>query len=133
MEEKKNMKKATLDALLERARQSAEDKTEYKEFESEVLGMSLTLKRMRLTEYLRLMDNTEDVDSMVDSLECYKEMIYKSCPIIQKRELLEAYGCAEPYDIVTKLFDDNFGEILRCANAINGMYGIIDDIEAVKN
>lgn len=133
MGEKKNMKKATLDALMERARQSAEDKMEYREFDSDVLGMSLTLKRMRLADYLKIMDDAEDVDSMVESLECYKEMIYRSCPILQKKELQEAYECAEPYDIVTKLFDDNFGEILSCVNAINEMYGIRDDIDAIKN
>lgn len=134
MGKKKNMKKATLQALIERAQQSADNKAYYSEFESDVIGMSLTLKKLNLMEYLDMLDKTDDDATMVENLEYYKELIYKSCPIMHKEELQEAYNCGEPYDIVTRIFNDDFGEILRCATAINRMYGVNDDlVESIKN
>ena len=52
------------------------------------------------------------------------ELVYKSVPMLQNKELQAAYDCVEPYDIVTKVFNDNLGEIQDITNFIMSLYGM---------
>ena len=61
------------------------------------------------------------------------KLIYKHCPILQKKELQEAYQVAEPYEIIIPVFDENLGEVNKLSNFILNLYGLgAEDDKASK-
>ena len=50
-------------------------------------------------------------------------LIYQSCDIFHNKELIEAYACKEPYEVVTKIFHDNVCEVRTIADKIMKLYG----------
>lgn len=117
-------KKLLLEDLLDRARQSENDKIKIREYYSEGLGGTIQVNKMPLRKITELMDNVSNTDSLVEALDGNIELIYKSVPIFQNKELQATYGCVEPYDIVAKVFDDNINEINNLADFILGFYGL---------
>lgn len=124
---RKDMVKATREALLERASKK-EDKA-YSTYESEALGLAFTVKRLPVARLMAIMDMGEETAE--GGLETSKQLIYESIPALQDKELQEAYGCIEPHDIVLGVFDDNLGEVEKLVEFINGQYGLT--VEDVKN
>ena len=123
---RKDMVKATREALLERASKK-EDKT-YSTYESEALGLAFTVKRLPVARLMAIMDMGEETAE--GGLETSKQLIYESIPALQDKELQEAYGCVEPHDIVLGVFDDNLGEVEKLVEFINSQYGLtVDDIK----
>lgn len=123
---RKDMVKATREALLERASKK-EDKA-YSTYESEALGLAFTVKRLPVARLMAIMDMGEETAE--GGLETSKQLIYESIPALQDKELQEAYGCIEPHDIVLGVFDDNLGEIEKLVEFINSQYGLtVDDIK----
>ena len=123
---RKDMVKATREALLERATKK-EDKA-YSTYESEALGLAFTVKRLPVARLIAIMDMGEETAE--GGLETSKQLIYESIPALQDKELQEAYGCIEPHDIVLGVFDDNLGEVERLVEFINSQYGLtVDDIK----
>lgn len=123
---RKDMVKATREALLERASKK-EDKA-YSTYESEALGLAFTVKRLPVARLMAIMDMGEETAE--GGLETSKQLIYESIPALQDKELQEAYGCIEPHDIVLGVFDDNLGEVEKLVEFINGQYGLtVDDIK----
>lgn len=123
---RKDMVKATREALLERASKK-EDKA-YSTYESEALGLAFTVKRLPVARLIAIMDMGEETAE--GGLETSKQLIYESIPALQDKELQEAYGCIEPHDIVLGVFDDNLGEVERLVEFINSQYGLtVDDIK----
>ena len=123
---RKDMVKATREALLERASKK-EDKA-YSTYESEALGLAFTVKRLPVARLMAIMDMGEE--TALGGLETSKQLIYESIPALQDKELQEAYGCIEPHDIVLGVFDDNLGEVERLVEFINSQYGLtVDDIK----
>lgn len=49
-----------------------------------------------------MLDDQNENAGMKENLDFEVELIYKSCPMLQNKELQEAYGCQEPYDIVLR-------------------------------
>ena len=128
---KEKMKRATKESLLARA-QKRDEKTKYKEYNSKVLGEALLVKKHKLSRICEILDMADE-ESAEGGLELYKQLIYESVPILQDKELQEAYGCVEPYDIVTEILDDSLGEINKLAEFILEMYDIKDLGQNVKN
>lgn len=123
---RKDMVKATREALLERASKK-EDKA-YSTYESEALGLAFTVKRLPVARLMAIMDMGEE--TALGGLETSKQLIYESIPALQDKELQEAYGCIEPHDIVLGVFDDNLGEVEKLVEFINSQYGLtVDDIK----
>lgn len=123
---RKDMVKATREALLERASKK-EDKA-YSTYESEALGLAFTVKRLPVARLIAIMDMGEETAE--GGLETSKQLIYESIPALQDKELQEAYGCIEPHDIVLGVFDDNLGEVEKLVEFINSQYGLtVDDIK----
>ena len=123
---RKDMVKATREALLERASKK-EDKA-YSTYESEALGLAFTVKRLPVARLMAIMDMGEETAE--GGLETSKQLIYESIPAMQDKELQEAYGCVEPHDIVLGVFDDNLGEVEKLVEFINSQYGLtVDDIK----
>lgn len=117
-------KKLLLEDLLDRARQSENDKIKIREYYSEILGGTIQVNKMPLRKITELMDNVSNSDSISESFDGNVELIYMSVPIFQNKELQATYGCVEPYDIVAKIFDDNINEINNLADFILGFYGL---------
>ena len=123
---RKDMVKATREALLERA--SKKEDQAYSTYESEALGLAFTVKRLPVARLMAIMDMGEETAE--GGLETSKQLIYESIPALQDKELQEAYGCIEPHDIVLGVFDDNLGEVEKLVEFINSQYGLtVDDIK----
>ena len=129
---KEKLIKATKEALLARAEQSKDDKMKYRSYESEELGMTLSLKRLPISRLCEIMDMSED-DTMKAAMEMNCNIIYESVPLFQDKELQAAYGCIEPTEIVTKVMNENMSEIEKMCTFIMGGYGMTDQVEIVKN
>ena len=129
---KEKLIKATKEALLARAEQSKDDKMNYRSYESEELGMTLSLKRLPISRLCEIMDMSED-DTMKAAMEMNCNIIYESVPLFQDKELQAAYGCIEPTEIVTKVMNENMSEIEKMCTFIMGGYGMTDQVEKVKN
>jgi hypothetical protein len=125
--------KITFESLMQRAEQRKNDKIKTKEVYNKMLDGNLVIKRIPLTKIVDLLDvlDGENV-KLNDCVELYKELIYKCCPVLQSKELQEEFGCAEPYDIVTEVFEDNVGEISAVAQEILAMYGMAEGKELIK-
>ena len=53
---------------------------------------------------------------------------------MQDKRLQEAYECAEPYDVVMRVLDDNIGAVGELTAAILDFYGMGDSIrDQLKN
>ena len=129
---KEKLIKATKEALLARAEQSKDDKMKYRSYESEELGMTLSLKRLPISRLCEIMDMSED-DTMKAAMEMNCNIIDESVPLFQDKELQAAYGCIEPTEIVTKVMNENMSEIEKMCTFIMGGYGMTDQVEKVKN
>ena len=120
MAKKSELKKLTLSDLIARKEQRESSKADYRDIKVEALGGMLT-------------DQDENA-GMKENLDFEVELIYKSCPMLQNKELQEAYGCQEPYDIVLRVLDDNVGALAELANAVLDFYGMGDSIrDQLKN
>lgn len=129
---KEKLAKATKEALLARAEQSKDDKMKYRSYESEELGMVLSIKKLPISRLCEIMDMSED-DTMKAAMEMNCNIIYESTPLFQDKELQAAYGCIEPTEIVTKIMNENMNEIEKMCAFIMGGYGMADQVEKVKN
>lgn len=128
------MGKLTLETLLTRKEQSERDKLQVKVFHSEVLGGDLEVHRQSI---YKVLNKFGDVAIGTDTIKAFQDtcsLILDHVPLLKNKELLEAYECIEPFDIVTKIFDDNAGEINKLANFILSMYGLGENIiNDIKN
>ena len=128
----KNIERITKEALIARAQQSKDSKTKYADYYCKPLGAKLTIKKLSVTRMCQIMDMAEG-DTMEAGLELNKQMIYESIPLLQDKEIQDAYECAEPYDIVLKVLDDDMGEMQRLCEKILSIYGMNEMGENIKN
>lgn len=127
------MKKATLDDLLARKSQAMQARMIIKQIDVPLLGMSLTVEKLPLSRVLGLIDKYNGDDSLSGKFELYKELIYLSCPMLQNKELQEAYEVADPLDIITVLLEQNLGAITKLGDEISEMYGLSDPNKTVDD
>ena len=111
-------KNITLEILIAKKQQSENDK--------------MKVVKHKARDVIKIMDSTEEKTTEA----AYKancKLIYKHCPIFQKKELQEAYQVAEPYEIVIPVFDENLGEVNKLSNFILNLYGLgAEDDKASK-
>ena len=134
MAKKAELKKLTLSDLIARKEQREAGRTDYRDVKVEALDGTLTLKKLPLSQVLTMLDDQNENAGMKENLDFEVELIYKSCPMLQNKELQEAYGCQEPYDIVLRVLDDNVGALAELASAVLDFYGMGDSIrDQLKN
>ena len=134
MAKKAELTKLTLSDLIARKEQREAGRTDYRDVKVEVLDGALTLKKLPLSQVLTMLDDQNENAGMKENLDFEVELIYKSCPMLQNKELQEAYGCQEPYDIVLRVLDDNVGALAELASAVLDFYGMGDSIrDQLKN
>lgn len=118
-------KNITLEMLIAKKEQSNNDKMKVVLFNSEVLGGTIEVRKLKARDVIKIMDST-DSKSTEEAYNANCKLIYKHCPILQEKELQEAYEVAEPYEVVVPVFEENLGEINKLSNFILSLYGLTD-------
>lgn len=121
------MKRLGLSDFLELKTKRENEETQIKEYKSKLLGGTIAVKKISPYKVTELMDKSQNEEtSNTSGLRGNLELIYKHCPDFSKKELLDAYNCPEPYDVILKIFDNNIGEINDFAEYIMSLYGMFD-------
>jgi hypothetical protein len=124
-------KNITLEMLIAKKEQSNNDKMKVVLFNSEVLGGTIEVRKLKARDVIKIMDST-DSKSTEEAYNANCKLIYKHCPILQEKELQEAYEVAEPYEVVVPVFEENLGEINKLSNFILSLYGLTDSEQVSK-
>lgn len=126
---KKEIKKLTLEELINKKTELLFKKTVEVEIES--LGGIMVFKQIPLSAIVRTIDDVFSVHgrSVMAISEAVKMLIYDSCLLLQNKDLQAAYECAEPYDIVEKIFGNDFMAIGKIGDELLKMYNI--DLEKI--
>lgn len=131
MSTNKKLTKVTLEELIRRKTQAENSRMEYKDIDIPSLGISIPFQKLPITSVLEMMEGINSGIGISENYEKCVELIYKSCPMMRDKKLLE--GCAEPYDVVALIFNDNIKAILDTgAKIMNEFYGASEE-EAIKN
>lgn len=126
-------KKLTLEDLLDR--KSKMDKMGISSIEVDGFG-SLPVIKIKTRKIFEIIDKYDvERDKVTSRVDMMCELIYKSVPILQDKELLETLNVPTPYEVVEELFD--FKEIEKIAEYIMALHGLSDDDtstnEEIKN
>lgn len=124
-------KNITLDMLIARKEQSNNDKMKVVLFNSEVLGGTIEVRKLKARDVIKIMDSTDN-KSTEEAYNANCKLIYKHCPILQDKELQAVYEVAEPYEVVVPVFEENLGEINKLSNFILSLYGLTDSEQINK-
>lgn len=127
-----DIKRATKEALLERAAKRDAAKAKYRDFYCKALGETLIIKKIGVDRICDILDMA-DGDTMRANMEVNKQLVYESVPLFQDKEIQEAYGCIEPYDIVLAVLDDDMNELQHLCSFILNMYGLGSLDDDIKN
>lgn len=90
------------------------------------LGGEITIVKQPLTTVMRMVDGMEQSESMSERLTVMLDLIYKCVPLFHSKKLQEKYNVAEPTEVVSKVLDENMGDITKLAEAIMSFYGMDD-------
>ncbi|MDF2612779.1 MAG: hypothetical protein K0S71_565 [Clostridia bacterium] len=123
------MKKLTIEQLI--GAKDKKDKFKVKEVYIESLDGSVLIQKCKDEVILNAMDSITKNDNVVNMVQIFKELIYKSIPLFKNDELLKAYEVAEPIDIVSALLE--LGEIMTVGNEILKLYGFDGLEDEIKN
>ena len=128
------MAKATIEALLERKMQKNQEGFGTKEIEIKSLGMTITAVKQPLSRVSSILDDLQGNETKFSTmLDIYKQLIYLCVPLFHDKKLQEAYDCAEQYDVVTAVLEENIGALTKVAEAVLDMYGLQDIVSDLKN
>jgi len=128
------MAKATIEALLERKMQKNQEGFGTKDIEIKSLGMTITAVKQPLSRVSSILDDLQGNETKFSAmLDIYKQLIYLCVPLFHDKKLQEVYDCAEPYDVVTAVLEENIGALTKVAEAILDMYGLQDIVSDLKN
>lgn len=131
---KEKLKKATLEALLERKMQRDKDNFGVKVVNVPSLSMSFTIVKQPLGAVSDILDDLQtDKIKFSETMDIYKRLLYLCIPLFHDEKLQKAYDCVEPYDVVTAVLEDNIGEIRNIAVEILDLYGFAELLDTVKN
>lgn len=95
------------------------------------LGGEMEVRRIPLDKFTDYMERTQKGDAKT-KLETQYEMIYDCCPILHNEQLLNAYECDDPLNIVPKVLRENIMDMNDLVAAISSFYGV-DLYEDLKN
>ena len=65
----------------------------------------------------------------------YIKLVYECCPFFKEEDLRKVYDIKEPYELVNKVFGDNYAELFKLGNFILEKYGFLNQnsvIEKIK-
>lgn len=131
------MAKLNLEELVARATQSKADKFQVRMVEIDREGNTIQATK----KDLRTVSKTLDMETKTtnDRFQAEMKLVYDHCSVLHEKELQAAYNCAEPLDVVEKVFESNMGLIEKAAEEILDMYGLAEKensenpVDDVKN
>lgn len=126
----KKTTKLTLTDLLEKKEQIQPKQNVTQEILVDRLGATVTIRRAERSLVLDTMDIAKN-DEGEDKSDEYFVYNIMTEPNLKDKELQKAYGCVEPTDIVSKIFE--FGEISSIAAAGMKLSGYSKGITLVKD
>ena len=124
--------KLTLDELIRRKVQIQEAKKQRKTQDLYIDSLGGTITITEPTKEILI-----DVTNMdKDTYSINKYVVYNCVtePNLKSQELQDTYECAEPYDIVDKLF--SYGEVMQLGSYLNQLSGLtsgVEKLEEIKN
>lgn len=124
-------KKATLADIIAKKKQGEMDKMQVKYYSSEVLGMDIEIRKIPLVQYMDLIEEVEEGNS----IEGMNKLIYECCPMFREnaKEAMEVYEVSTPTDLPSAILEDQLNEINDIIEVINSFYGL-DKIDVdIKN
>lgn len=124
------MAKLNLEELVARATQSKADKFQVRMVEIDREGNTIQATKKDLRTVSKTLDM--ETETTNDRFQAEMKLVYDHCPVLHEKELQVVYGCAEPLDVVEKVFESNMGLIEKAAKEILGMYGLAEE-EGTKN
>lgn len=124
-------KNATLADIIEKRKQGEMDKLKIKYYESETLGMKIEVRKIPLCQYLNLIEELEEGNS----LEGMNKLIYECCPMFKEntKEAMEVYNVSAPTDLPSAVLEDQLNELKEIIEIINSFYGIDKIEDEIKN
>lgn len=124
------MAKLNLEELVARATQSKADKFQVRMVEIDREGNTIQATKKDLRTVAKTLDM--ETETTNDRFQAEMKLVYDHCPVLHEKELQVVYGCAEPLDVVEKVFESNMGLIEKAAKEILDMYGLAEE-EGTKN
>lgn len=123
----------TLDLLMAKAEQRNNDKLKVKKIESKAIGGEIILKKPPLSKVTQVLDDAEDLNGTMDNIRSNATIIYEAWPLVKENfaQLKEAYGVADPIDLIIAMFDDNIDELQIIAMEVLQFFGM--GTEQIKN
>ena len=124
-------KKANLADIIAKKQKGEMDKLCVKYYKSEVLGMDIEIRKIKLQEYMKLLDNDDDTPE-IDEM---NQIIFACCPLFKEnaKEAMEVYGVAEPSDLPSAILEEQLNEMADIVNIINSFYGLDKVDKTIKN
>ena len=124
-------KKATLADIIARKKQGEMDKMQVKYYSSKVLGMDIEIRKIPLVQYMDLIEEVEEGNS----IEGMNKLIYECCPMFREntKEAMEVYGVSTPTDLPSAILEDQLNEINGIIEIINSFYGVDKLEDDIKN
>lgn len=124
-------KKLTVDNIIEN-KINIETK-DVVEFESKTLGGIIEIHKIPRAKFQSIMTKLKEAKSEQEQNQLEDRLIYECIPLLQNKKLQDAYEVKAPYDIVSKVFNDNIMELNQISDIIYKFYGInVQELEAVK-
>lgn len=131
---KESYKKATFEDLLAKKMQKERSKHQQKDILIPGINKTLTFVKPSEKELLRMIDEMEAIGAdgaSADQIECYRHIIYDTCPDLQNTELHKKLEVVDPYDVPKVLFD--FQDIQEIIKKLFPMLGFGNIEENIKN
>ncbi len=131
------MAKLNLEELVARATQSEADKLKVKILTIDREGNTIQAMKKDIRTVSKTLDM--EMGTTEDRFQAEMKLIYDHCPIMHEKQLQAIYSCAEPMDVVEKVFQSDMGLIGKAAEEILDMYGLAEKenfenpVDAVKN
>lgn len=98
------------------------------EFDSKELGGTVTIKKMPRAKFQEFLAMGKNAKTKADESAIEDRIIYESIPFLQNPKLIKAYEVVAPYDIVSKIFNDNLIELTQIRTIIFDWFGITSEV-----
>ena len=117
------MGKLTLENLLDR--KSKQDKMGLSTLNIDSLESDIQIVKIKTRKICEILDKYNvDEQTATSAYDMMCEVIYKSVPILQARELKEKLNVPTPYEVVGELF--NFNEMEQITEHIMNLHGMTE-------
>lgn len=118
-------KKLTIDGILKHKKIT--DSQKDKDYYSKIFDAEIEIECKNPEEIIEIFQENES------EFRKYLKLIYACCPIFRENELHSAYeGIKEPYEIITKVFGDNYNEVMELGNFLLTKFGFLDEATVKK-